>query len=454
MPPRHRNEHLRALLTEARWTQASLARSVNALAAEIDLDLTYDRTAVAHWLSGTRPTPPAPELIAEALTRRLGRVVSRATAGFPDDSTAPPPAGPAPEGQGAETALAALCGQESDPARRVSARRLPYRKAELAGTAGAEPRWPGPAVGARRPDEEGELSIVRFAVRFYSASFNAHGGGSARTALAAYLADDIAPRLRETHDPHTRRGLLVESSRLSFLLARMHQDASVHGLAQRHFNTALQLAAESGDRTAWAVVLRGLSAQGLALGHRRTALHAAEAAVETTRSAHGAAGAYLLSQLAVAQAACGAHQEAIESLGQAEHALEAAEQGTGGPGPFQAYSRAALDFQSAEALRHVGDLPAARTALNRSLARRATEDRRGLALSYAQHAEILVGIGNVEEACAAWQSFLDHYGYLRSGAVDTALSRLRQFLTPFRQLPAAAAVLDRMYVETAARRRP
>ncbi|MEV0372902.1 hypothetical protein AB0I10_24280 [Streptomyces sp. NPDC050636] len=443
------------MLAEARWTQAALARSVNSLAAEIDLDLNYDRTAVAHWLSGTQPAPPVPGLIAEALSRRLGRAISPSAAGLEYTAAAPAGRRSPEQGSAAEAALADLCSAERDPARGVSARLLPYREADLA-VLMAEPEsqtW-GPNRLAQHGRDEDELSIVRFAVRFYSASFDAHGGRSARSALATYLTDDIAPRLRAAGSQGVHRSLLVEASRLSFLLARMYQDASVHGLAQRHFTTALQLAADSGDVTAWAVVLRGLSAQGLALGHRRIALHAAEAAVESTRTADGAARAFLLSQLAVSQAACGFRHEAIESLSLAGRALEAGEQTSRGPGPFDSYSHAALEYQSAEALRYAGDLSAACAALNRSLARRPDDDHRGLALSYAQNAEILVGVGHVEEACTSWSSFLDHYYFLRSGAADLAVIRLRMLLAPFRQLPAVAGVLRRTSAMTFAMPHP
>ncbi|MCB5908830.1 hypothetical protein [Streptomyces pinistramenti] len=445
-PPRRRNETLRALLAEARWPQAALARAVNALAAEIDLDLNYDRTAVAHWLSGTRPAPPVPELIAEAFTRRLGRVVSPATMGLAGGS-ATPAAGRRP---GFSTPIGAvlteLCSTENDPARRAAARLLPYREAELAQSArsaGPEPRAPHGAF-----DADGDLGVVRLAVRFFSASFDGHGGQRTRSALAAYLADDIAPLLREQGDGAPRRGLLVEASRLSFLLARMHQDASVHGLAQQHFTTALRLADESGDATARAVVLRGLSAQGLALGHRQNALHAAEAAAAATRGGpDGPARAFLLSQLAVAQAACGRHRSARASMADAEGAL-AKGAGVGTAEPFTAYSPGSLEFQQSEALRYTGDLPAARTALANSLAHRSTADHRGMALSHAQLAEILVGLGHVEEACAAWNSFLDHYAQLHSGSADQAAGRMRQLLTPFRKLPAANAVLYRAFAMT------
>ncbi|MCZ0975506.1 hypothetical protein O1L55_38315 [Streptomyces albulus] len=117
-------------------------------------------------------------------------------------------------------------------------------------------------------------------------------------------------------------------------------------------------------------------------------------------------------------------------------------------GPFTAYSAGSLEFQSAEVLRHSGDLPAARAALANSLAHRSAADHRGMALSHALHAEILMGLGHVEEACASWNSFLDHYVQLRSGTADLAAGRLRQLLTPFRKLPVASAVLHRTFAVT------
>ncbi|MEU9121574.1 acyltransferase domain-containing protein [Streptomyces sp. NPDC048506] len=349
---------------------------MNRVAAEIDLDLHYDRTAVAHWLSGTQPAAPVPELIAEALTRRLGRSVSPSAAGLVCEGPAPP-GGRFPEhGSAAETALTDLCSMEGDPAQRVSARLRPYREAELAQLRAARRTRAGPPTPRHGPDE-GELAVVRLAVRFYAASFDAHGGRRVRSTLATYLADDIATRLREAGDDEVHRDLLVEASRLVFLLARMYQDASVHGLAQRHFTTALQLADEAGDATAWAVVLRGLSAQALALGHRKAALHAAEAALASAGPPDGATRAFLLSQLAVTQASCGQRNEALASLGRAERAVEEDRQRPRGSGPFTSYSPAALDFQSAQVLRHLGDLPAACTALHRSSARRPDDDHRG-----------------------------------------------------------------------------
>ncbi|NBE56085.1 hypothetical protein GUY60_32550, partial [Streptomyces sp. YC537] len=79
---RRPNARLRALLAEAGWSNEQCARAVNAAGAEIGLVLRYDRTSVAHWLTGTQPRPPVPQLLAETLSRRLGRVATPAGAGF------------------------------------------------------------------------------------------------------------------------------------------------------------------------------------------------------------------------------------------------------------------------------------------------------------------------------------------------------------------------------------
>ncbi|GFN09273.1 hypothetical protein Smic_78290 [Streptomyces microflavus] len=90
MPKKARNTRLAALQQEARWTNGDLAREVNRLGTLHGLRLAYDRTAVAHWLSGTRPRPPVPELVAEVLSHRLGQLVTPEWTGLtPRQRTAP-----------------------------------------------------------------------------------------------------------------------------------------------------------------------------------------------------------------------------------------------------------------------------------------------------------------------------------------------------------------------------
>lgn len=115
---RRANERLAELLAEAGWNGAELARGVNALGTLHGLALRYDRTAVAHWLTGTRPRRPVPELIAAALTDRCGRFVTVEEAGFdpaPGSRGASAPGSGSGSGPGAGSGSGPAGGSGSAP---------------------------------------------------------------------------------------------------------------------------------------------------------------------------------------------------------------------------------------------------------------------------------------------------------------------------------------------------
>ncbi|MFZ3499088.1 hypothetical protein ACODT5_38740 [Streptomyces sp. 5.8] len=146
------NAWLGDLLAEAGWSGAELARAVNALGTLHGLALRYDRTAVAHWLSGTRPRRPVPELIAAALTERCGRLVTVAEAGLGAGSVGPgvrpgPGAVTAPGAAGGEglLRLALQARADVDPHGRAALLRSPYQPVPV-----PAPVWdPDPAEGGR-----------------------------------------------------------------------------------------------------------------------------------------------------------------------------------------------------------------------------------------------------------------------------------------------------------------
>lgn len=148
MPNRCRNLHLGALLTEAAWTSASLARAVNALGAQQGLSLTYDRTSVAHWLSGARPRRPVPDLVADALTGRLGRLVTPDETGLTKPFPALPPDAPASTASGLQY-LIHLWQTDADLGTQAQITKSPYTLTVL-----NLPPWtagPGPAPAPDRP---------------------------------------------------------------------------------------------------------------------------------------------------------------------------------------------------------------------------------------------------------------------------------------------------------------
>lgn len=423
------NHRLRALLKEADWTQESLARAVNTLGTEIGAVLRYDRTAVAHWLSGTQPRPPVPQLTAEALSRRIGRSVSPAVAGFSGPCPEPPQADPV-------HGFTALCRADTDAGRRTALHQRPYRVADAAVPAPPEAPEPPLPLGSRTA----ATTALHDAVAFFAASLDTHGGRHARSALVSYLADDVAPLLTAGQPPRVRRELLVAASRLAFLLARMYEDGRLHGIAQRYYTAAHRLAAESGDRPAWGMVLRAMSAQAQRLGHLPAALQLAWAAERGARRAAPAQQAYVQAQLAVTLGLCGERRGTLAAL---THAERAAERATSGTAPFERYPPAALHFQASAALEALGDLTGALAALRRAAHERSTADRRGQALTQARFGQILLRAGHLEEACAAWEHFLARQERLRSGEAERAVGDMRRELLPHRNRKRAAELLAR-----------
>ncbi|UCM87029.1 hypothetical protein [Streptomyces marincola] len=423
------NYELRALLTEAGWTQEALARAVNTLGAEIGAVLRYDRTAVAHWLSGTQPRHPVPQLTAEALTRRIGRPVTPEAAGFPDCARDTTPADPI-------AGFGTLCRTDTDAARRSLLHQRPYRVADaVAPPAPAHP-VPGGPLGARTET----TASLHDAVVFFAASIQTHGGRHARGALGAYLADDVVPLLGAALPQRQRREVLVLAARLAFLLARMYEDGLLHGAAQRYYTHAHRLAAEAGDRTTWSVVVRAMSSQAHRLGHLPSALQLADAAHRAARSSPPAQQAYVQAQLAVVLGASGDRRGALAALGRAERA---AEQATRSTVPFESYPPAALFFQTSAVLESLGDLQGALAALRRAAGERAASDVRGRALSQARFGQLLLRGGRLDDACAAWSGFLSARERLRSGEADRAVREMRQALAPYRNRKPAADLLAR-----------
>ncbi|MFF3214853.1 hypothetical protein ACFYYB_29970 [Streptomyces sp. NPDC002886] len=463
------NAWLGDLLAEAGWSGAELARAVNALGTLHGLALRYDRTAVAHWLSGTRPRRPVPELIAAALTERCGRLVTVAEAGLGAGSAGPGVrTGPgAPPEKGGPLRLALQARADGDPHGRGPLLRSPYQPVPVPAAV-----WdPDPAEGGGPGAEGGgtragtgmsELAARRHLaahaeqLRALAGSFSGlyltHGGVHTRTALAAWLAQDAgAFAARHTEGPGAAvrvrgaAGRAVSGPRcgvadvwrgyaqLAHLLAEMTVDSGHHGLAQEYHGIALGLARQAGDRRMYAITLRAMSAHAGRLGQPAHAVRLARTAVETA-PADGEPGtlAFLLVQRAAAHAQAGQRAAAAADLAAADrshgrHAVDPPE------GPFDSYARADLDFARARTHLALGEFPAAAAALERSLHGRAAGQHRATALTHAALAETLLRLGHLTRACEHWRAFLTAAPAVQSRAVREALGRLLRDLTPYRR---------------------
>ena len=273
----------------------------------------------------------------------------------------------------------------------------------------------------------------------FSASDAAFGGGKARKALAAYLANEVGPRLGARARPAIRHRLHRVAAELTYLCGFMCFDDEQNGLSQRYYLTALRLAAEVGDQGTYALTLRAMSVQAQHLGHRRHAVHLAETAAATGTAAGPGRQAFLYAQLAVAHAADRDRLNAISSLTAAERHLERASSTS----LIGAYNLASLAHTEAAVRTLLGDRKGAASALAVSVRIRPWTERRARVITLASLAGLQLGEGHLDEAAATWNSFLDDYPHLASGRADSALNNMRAMLRPYARYPAAAALLAR-----------
>ena len=436
------NARLAALLAEARLSAGELARTVNALAAAQQVTLTYDRTSVAHWLKGSKPRHPVPHLVALALSRRIGRPVTVEETGLAPLSSGPvhPRSGAPQSPEDLTRELASLCRADTDPSLRVALVKEIY--VPLADLPVWRPRSPSaeplPSSASRAAGVD--AARLSYLTNFFADLSDRYGGDHARSALAAYTADDVCRLLAFPGSSGSRGCQFSGAAQLVHVLARMTADAGHAHLAQHYYLSALALAEAAGDRKVYAVTLRAMSVQAVRLGFLVQGWEMADLAVRVADSSCGpAAQAFVFSQRAVVHARLHRRKEAFADLARAE--AEHNHATTSPVSPFTSYPRSGFDFQRAEVFNAVGSVEDAIRALTSAVQRRSDSQRRPKALTQARLAALLLRAGRLEAACTQWHAFLSSYPHLRSGEVGAALRHLREALVPYRRHDSAAGVL-------------
>ncbi|MEV0375366.1 hypothetical protein AB0I10_37315 [Streptomyces sp. NPDC050636] len=447
--PRHQPNHrLAALLTEANWNAGELACAINDLGRAQGLSLHYDRTAVAHWLTGSRPRSPVPDLAAQALSHRTGRLITTEETGLaPPRHDGPTPTAIAIEADPV-TALVTLARSDTDPTHRTALTHSIYSLTNPAIPAWSEEGCPAspPARSGRRRATSADAQRLDGMIRIFARLAACHGGAHARSALAAYLADDVSPLLTRRAPRALQLDLLTYAAQLTHLLATMTTDAGHHRLAQHYYTAALGLSRQADNRTTYAITLRAMSTQALQLGHLTHAARLAEAATDAAgRNVPSAVKAFVLIQHALTDAHNRQPRKALTRLAAAETHHEKA---SGPPGPFTSYPRADLDYQRAATLLVLGHHTNALEALTSSADRRVPSQHRPVALTHARLAGTYLQVGHLEAACAHWRHFLQHYPHLQSHTADQALTQLQAHLRPHSRHPAARSLLQSAHTLT------
>jgi hypothetical protein len=377
-------------------------------------------------------------ILCEALSRRLGRVVTPEEIGLGDRGQGSVPS----LGWHADTLmeLADLGRDDVDVERRRVLGAAAYSVAALA--LPAEPWWhqmaqrtEGRAAAGTRRLGRSDVDAVRDMASLFSRVDQRRGGGHARTAVVQYLTADVVPMLRSgVADDRVRRDMQSAASELAYLAGWMAFDDAEHAIAQRYFMTAVKLAAEADDPPMAGHVLRAMAHQAVDLGHYGQALDLADASVagDRYRLASRRERALLGVVHGRALAITGQRQRAAAALIRAEDDLNAASTGDAEPGRVFFFGEASLAHETACALRDTGDLSGAAREFQRSVrTRKAASFTRTHAVTLGYLAATQARQGRIEEACATWSTALDAMDGVRSGRTRTVAADMRQLLSSF-----------------------
>ncbi|MER5542067.1 MULTISPECIES: regulator [unclassified Streptomyces] len=463
------NRQLAALIAEAGFSNAGLARRVDQLGLEHGLDLRYDKTSVTRWLRGQQPRGTTPALIAEVFTRRLGRRLTAQDLGL--DACAPVYAGlefaATPEeavdivsglwrkdsGSHAELRKIAftpaglvvpsrdwLIGKPDDKvAREPAARVPPQSRPAPAKPPGRQvlvipPRARGQAE--RAPGHRvtnGDINALRSVGELFRTLDDRFGGGHARQALVRYLEHECEPMLRGSYDEQSGRRLFGAAADLTRLAGWTSYDIAAHGLAQRYFVQALRLAQAAGDRAYGSYVLVTMSRQAVYLGHGREAMQLARVA----QQGMGTAGPPVVQALlhaceARAHGVLGEVRACTAALVRAERALEAARPGDEVPYWAKFFDEAQLADEFGHCHRDLQQFRAAAQHAERSLQLRAPAHARSRLFCRVVLATARLGLGELDQACALAAEAAGQAAEMRSARAIEYVRDFERRLEPYR----------------------
>ncbi|MGJ5751000.1 hypothetical protein FB563_4687 [Streptomyces puniciscabiei] len=463
------NRQLAALIAEAGFSNAGLARRVDQLGLEHGLDLRYDKTSVTRWLRGQQPRGTTPALIAEVFTRRLGRRLTAQDLGL--DACAPVYAGlefaATPEeavdivsglwrkdsGSHAELRKIAftpaglvvpsrdwLIGKPDDRVAREPALRVPAqgRSAPARPQARAVLPLPPRARGQaeRAPGNKvtgGDINALRSVGELFRTLDDRYGGGHARQALVRYLEHECEPMLRGSYDEQTGRKLFAAAADLTRLAGWTSYDIAAHGLAQRYFVQALRLAQAAGDRAYGSFVLVTMSRQAVYLGHGREAVQLARVAQQGA----GTGGPPVVQALlhaaeARAHGVLGEVRACTAALVRAERALEAARPGDEVPYWAKFFDEAQLADEFGHCHRDLQQFRAAAQHAERSLQLRAPAYARSRLFCRVVLATARLGLGELDQACALAAEAAGQAAEMRSARAIEYVRDFERRLEPYR----------------------
>lgn len=440
MPTLEPNTKLERLFRETGWTLRRFAQDVNRIATEAREPTKYCAPSIRQWLDGHMPVKHVRPLVLESLSRKLGRVISYADAGFP----VPPAENTLVEQGDIAADLISLGRLDMDASRRTllsagifSANIMVPTWAEAIERKGLAASDNSVAIG------RSDVAFIRSMIRTFAELDGSVGGSVARPSAATFLVNTVAPLLRAPAKEPVRAELLSAASEFCYLLGLMAVDEGAHGLAQRYYSKSLELAGSAGDSSLYSLTLRGMASQAVNTGHALTALRLSHAAADVAQDVSPNMQVHLLTQRAHSAAASGHRTDAFSLLHQAEKALSKAEPETGrstvplATPDLLAYFRAKVEYS-------LGDVSASVASMRESFDHlKGPVRRRRRVLDTSWLAERQLQSGMLEEACATWSAALAEYPQVRSGRCDEQMRTMFARLRPYLRNPTARALYER-----------
>ncbi|WP_326595633.1 tetratricopeptide repeat protein [Streptomyces sp. NBC_01803] len=427
-------------------SETQFARAVNRVAAESGVTLRYDQPSVNQWLTGSVPRAAARPFVAEALARRLGRPVTAAELGFPaprspKDNHASP---------GTVEGLVDLGRTDMDPSRRG------VLNAGLFSVALTIPEWPDvigrmESVRTGRSQRIGlpEVQMVEAMTARLSDLDDDFGGRHARPMASSFLVNTVAPYLQAPASSAVRQSMMSAASFLCYVTGWMAVDEGLHGLAQRYYVKALELAGAGEDHSTYCHVLRGMSVQAAGLGQGPAAARLADAASAAAPTAGHRMRAFLSGQQAHAYALMNDRAAALRAIRDTEVAIDKAQSQSG---TFGGYSAATLAYHTAQVRYSLGDVVGSVSSLQLHFRLREANDRRRSSVLFSSYlAERQLEMGHLEAACATWGHVLDEYPLVHSGRADERVAAMKSRLRPYLTNRTARALYERAHAETGGR---
>jgi transcriptional regulator with XRE-family HTH domain len=294
--------------------------------------------------------------------------------------------------------------------------------------------------GPRRVGQP-DVDTIREVTATYRRLDNEYGGGHGRDAVARYLDREVSPLLREgRYDATTGRALLSSTAELAQLAGWQAYDIAEHGIAQRYFQLALDLAHAAQDDSLGAEILAAMSHQATYLADAATGVDLARAAGKAaTHAGVRALVAEALVLEAHAQATAGNARACATALHSAETALDRADR-SGDPQWITYFGEAYLSAKFGHCFRALGYGKQAECFAIRSL-RMDNRYVRGRAFNLALLAGTYVQQGEPDRAAAIGIEAVTVTTQLKSTRAVRYVRDLQHQLAPHRGRPAVRRFL-------------